>query len=437
MGVQRVVIIGAGFGGLECAKRLARAPVQVLLLDRNNYHLFTPLLYQVASSLLNPSDIAHPVRAVLRGASNVRFRMAEVTGVDLEAKTVRSADGSEFPYEYVVIATGSSTNYFGLSSVQATARGLKDLPEALELRNHVMRCFEAAARAGGRDRAADWLRFVVVGGGPTGVEYAGALSELVRRVLVKDYPDLDLGRVRITLVEAADRVLPAFPGPLGHDAGRRLRRMGVEVLLNTKVRGGSDRVVRLSGGESIEARTLVWAAGVQPSNLVSVLGAPTSESGRLLVDEQLRLKGLSSAFAIGDIAAVSQGGDEIPMLSAPAIQEGRYVARAITSAARSSSMKGFRYRDKGIMATIGRHAAVAQIGRVSLRGALGWLAWLFVHLYFIIGFRNRIAVMMGWAWNYLFYDRPIRLVARALDRTGAGATPEGSAPSTASPRDGA
>lgn len=407
--------MGAGFGGLQCAKRLAGRPLDVLLLDRNNYHLFTPLLYQVASSLLNPSDIAYPVRAVFRGARNVRFRVAQVTGVEFEAKVVLTADGGRWPYDYLVIATGSATNFFGMTSVERAAHGLKDLPEAVALRTHVIRAFEGATRETAAAARRAWLTFVVVGGGPTGVEYAGALSELIRRVLTRDYPELDLSAVRVILVEALDRVLSGFSQNLSEDARKRLERLGVEVRTGTRVLEALDGLIKVSSGEAIPARTLVWAAGVKPSDLAAALDLPRTGSKRIAVDEFLRIPGYEGAFAIGDAAGAMRDGKELLMMSPQAMQEGRYVADAILRLVNHRPLVPFRYRDKGIMATIGRHAAVAEVGPLKFRGPIGWFVWLFVHLYYIIGYRNRLAVLISWAWNYVFYDRPIRLITRGKD----------------------
>lgn len=413
MATPRVVIIGAGFGGLQCARRLAGKPVDVLLIDKNNYHLFTPLLYQVASSLLNPSDIAYPIRAVFHRAKNVRCGVAEVTALDFDARVVKTADGTSIPYDYVVIAAGSTTNFFGLEMVGHVAHGLKDLPEALELRNHILRCLEAAA--GECDEAArrKWLTCVVVGGGPTGVEYAGALSELARLVLGHEYPELDLSAVRIVLIEALGQVLPLFSETLGRNTEAELQKRGIEVRLSTRVVDASDEAVQFSSGERIETKTLVWAAGVKPAVLAAVVDVSRSRSGRIEVDTFLRVKGRQKAFAIGDIASYVQDGGEVPMLSAPAMQEGRDVVDTILRAMRGEALVPFRYRHKGAMATIGRNAAVAQLGRLSLTGFVGWVAWLLLHLYFLIGFRNRIAVLLGWAWNYVWYDRPVRIIVRA------------------------
>jgi NADH dehydrogenase len=426
----RVVVVGAGFGGLSCARALHGRAAQVLLIDRHNYHLFTPLLYQVASSLLNPSDIAYPVRAVFRKSRNVHVRMGEVNGVDLERRVVllggtgvrgaAPAGEDALPFDYLVLASGSTTNFFGNAAVASTAHGLKDLPEALELRNHVLRCFERAAREPDGAARRAWLTFAVVGGGPTGVEYAGALSELVRLVLAKDFPELDTRRVEIVLIEAHSQLLGAFPRALGEDAERRLRRRGVDVRLDTRVERVAGETITLSGpgGQgTLVAQTLVWAAGVKPGNLAERLALAKTKSGRIVVDEYLRAAGQERVFAIGDIAAVPYRGGEMPMLSAPAMQQGRCVARTILRAARGQQPRPFRYVDKGTMATIGRSAAVAEIGPLKLKGLVGWLAWLFVHLYYIIGFRNRLVVLVEWAWDYFRYDRPIRIIARAKEQS--------------------
>lgn len=414
--LPRVVIIGAGFGGLACARRLANQPVAVALVDQNNFHLFTPLLYQVASSLLNPSDIAQPVRTILRGVKNVRFVHACVTGVDFAGCVVHTEDGTELPYDYLVIAAGSTTNYFGQKAVEARAEGLKDLPEALGLRNHILRCLEEAASAAGR--GADprpWLTFVVVGAGPTGVEYAGALSELVRGVLPREYPELDKNGVRLVLAEGLERLLPAFPEGLGASAARELVERGVEVRTGRRVVDVTPETVTFSDGDVLPARTLVWAAGVRPSDLVGAIEVGRSRSGRIEIDSVLRVKGHSKVFAIGDVAAAEHEGREIPMLSSPAMQEGRAAADNILRAIAGRPLRLFRYRSRGSMATIGKGAAVAKIGPLKVSGFVGWVLWLAVHLYFLIGFRNRFAVLVGWAWNYMRSDRPVRMLVRARE----------------------
>ena len=406
--MPRVVIVGAGFGGLACARALARRPVDVLLLDRNNYHLFTPLLYQVASSLLNPSDIAHPVRSALRDARNVTFRMTDVTGLDAARREVITADGNRHPFDWLVLATGARNNFFDQRSVERHALSLNTLPNALALRDHVLRSFERAVLQ--PERADRHLTFVIVGGGPTGVEYAGALAELVP-LMRRDFRALRNAPVRILLLEGRDRLLGAFAAPLGQHAARRLGRLGVDVRLDDVLEQVDEAAVTLRSGKQIPIGTLVWAAGVRPA---PVEGLPflCTRAGRLAVGPDLRVAGESRVFAIGDVAAcpAGPGKPELPMLSAPAIQAGRYAARAILALERGREPRPFRYVDKGIMAVIGRHAAVAELGPLRLRGFPGWLTWLVVHLYFLIGFRNRFAVLLRWGWNYVFYDRPIRFI---------------------------
>lgn len=415
MSVPRVVIVGAGFGGLECAKRLAGQAVDVRIIDRNNYHLFTPLLYQVASSLLNPGDIARPVRSIFRGVRNVRFTQAEVVGVDLQHHLVHTTELADIPYDFLVVAAGSTTNFFGMNAVAERALGLKDLSEALELRNHILHCLEVAATIPA-DEVEPWLTFAIVGGGPTGVEYAGALSELVRLLLPGDYPELAKQRMRILLLEGMNELLPPFPAGLGAKARRELQRKGVEVRTGIRVTGATGEGIELSTGEFVPTRTLVWSAGVRPADIAGSLGVAVSRSGRIEVDRFLCVKGETGFFAIGDIASVPLGEREVPMLSAPAMQEARLVAENILRTIRSEPLRVFHYRDRGSMATVGKGVAVAAIGRFQLSGFVGWLMWLAVHLYYIIGFRNRLVVLLGWAWNYIRSDRPVRIIARARGR---------------------
>jgi len=404
MGRERVVIVGGGFGGLACARALDGADVDVLLLDARNYHLFTPLLYQVATALLDPSDIAYPFRTVFRRSRNVRFRQARVTGVDFDARRVTVAGGDPIPYDTLVLATGSANAYFGNPELAERTIGMKHLDEALRLRNHVLSCLERAAQSADAAERAEWLTFVIVGGGPTGVEYSGALAELLDMVLGRDFPELAPGSARVVLVEGADRLL-----------GR-----GAEVRLSTMVGKATDTAAVLSSGETIGARTIVWSAGVGPSDPLPPDSA-RSRTKRLEVDDRLRVR--PGVYAIGDIASVRTGDGELPMLSPPAMQEGRYVARAIRGGGEPAMP--FRYLDKGTMATIGRRAAVAQVGPVRLRGFLGWITWLVVHLYYVIGFRNRAVVLASWGWDYVRRDRPIRLIVRSsYDPVAASLVPE-------------
>ncbi len=401
----RVVIVGAGFGGLQCARKLAGEPVDVVLVDRQNYHLFTPLLYQVASCLLSPSDIAAPLRKVFRRAPNVRVRMGEVVDVDFGAQTVRLRDGDTLPYDELVLAAGSRTNFFGNDEVAEHALGLKDLGEALQLRNHVLECLERASATRDDDERQRLLTFCVVGGGPTGVEYSGALAELVRLVLPQEYPELSASEVRIILLEGGDRLLPAFKPKLSGYARRELERRGVTVRLHSIVASATDKLVRTKDGREIETASMIWSAGVKPSELTAAAPGPHTRSERAKVDEFLRLPGHEHVYAIGDDAAAhDKRGRELPMTSPPAMQAGRYVAKRILG----RTQRPFRYFDKGNLATIGRTSAVADIGPLRFTGFIGWLVWLVVHLYYLIGFENRLLVMVRWSWYYVRYDRPVR-----------------------------
>jgi NADH:ubiquinone reductase (H+-translocating) len=401
--------VGAGFGGLQCARALRDEPVEVVLIDRQNYHLFTPLLYQVASCLLAPSEIAAPLRKVFRGATNVRFRQGEVVGVDFDARAVQLADGDRVRYDHLVLAAGSTTNYFGNGELERRSLGLKDLGEALQLRNHVLATLERAtvARDGEHERL---LTFCIVGGGPTGVEYAGALAELVRLVLPHEYPELRPSDVRIVLLEGADRLVSMLKPRLSRYAHDALERLGVDVQLGAQVDVVDEDGVRLRDGRHLATGTVVWTAGVRSADLTREVDAPHTPRGRFEVDDRLRVVGRPNVYAIGDSAAVHDAkGAELPMVSPPAMQEGRYVAAAILGRAN----RPFRYRDKGTLATIGRRAAVGQVGPFSFTGLFGWLVWLVVHLYYLIGFENRAVVLLRWSWYYVRYDRPIRALILA------------------------
>jgi NADH:quinone reductase (non-electrogenic) len=401
----RVVIVGGGFGGLQCAKALRDKPFDVLLVDRRNYHLFTPLLYQVASCLLNPSEITAPLRTVFRGARNVRYREGDVVGVDFERKNVRLADGAELFYDYLVLATGSATNFYGNESIREHALGLKDLGEALQLRNHVLDTLELATAATNDEERMRLLTFCVVGGGPTGVEYAGALGELARLVLPREYPELSATGLRILLLEGGDRLLTMFVPRLSEYARRELEHRGVDVRTNTLVASADSMGVVLRDGTEIPTATIVWTAGVQPNDIVH------EKPERLAVDDHLRVIAAENVFAIGDVAAGhDKHGEVLPMVSPPAMQAGRYVARHILD---PGMRRTFRYYDKGALATIGRRSAVGQIGRLRFRGLFGWLVWLFVHIYYLVGWGNRIRVLVRWAWYYVRLDRPIRIIVRA------------------------
>ncbi len=426
-----VVIVGAGFAGLTAARSLGRAPVNVVVIDRNNYHLFTPLLYQVASGLLDPSEIARPVRALLRRSNNTEFRLAEVTGLDLAGKRVLT-DHGPVGYDHLILAAGSANSYFGIAGLAERSHSIKTLGEALSLRNHVLAAFEEAVWEADPARRKALLSFVVVGGGPTGVEYAGALSELVHLVLSRDHPHLEISDTRIVLIEAAPRLLGAFDPSLSDDARRRLQKKGVEVRLGTAVKGVDAEVVSLAAGDHLAAHTVVWTAGVEASRLVSSLTREPTRQGTVRVAPDLSLPGHPEVYAIGDLAHVEQDGRPLPMLAPVAQQEARHVARSIAAKARGGTFdRPFRYLDKGIMATIGRNAAVVELGPIKIDGFVGWLIWLFLHLALIVTFRSRVITLINWAWDYFLFDRPVRLIVKAQEdppregRAQEGPTREG------------
>jgi NADH dehydrogenase len=406
-----VVIVGAGFGGLRAARALRRAPVQVVLLDRNNYHLFQPLLYQVATAGLEPEQIAKPVRAILRGQKNLDFRMTEVTGADFAARRLKTTSGP-VPYDYLILALGGETNFFGLDGVARHGFGLKDIPDAVAIRNHVLTCFEQAMLEPDPERRRARLTFVVVGGGPTGVEMAGALSELIRLVLVKDYPRLNIKDVRVLLLEATDRVLGAMPERLREAAGATLWRKHVEVRFGATVADFDGARVCLKSGEVIPAHSVIWAAGVQAAGLAARLGLSTARQGRVVVDPTLQVPGHREVFLVGDAAYVEADGVPLPMVAPVAMQMADTAARNVVRELRGQPAEPFRYRDPGSLATIGRNAAVAHIFGLQLKGFPAWVMWLVVHIIQLIGFRNKLFVLLNWAWDYFFYERAVRLITR-------------------------
>ncbi|MBV9101159.1 MAG: NAD(P)/FAD-dependent oxidoreductase [Candidatus Dormibacteraeota bacterium] len=404
----RVVIVGAGFAGLACARALRRVPVDVTLVERTNYHLFQPLLYQVASGLLDPSQIAAPVRSVLRRTHNCDVLMAEVTSVDLQERRVHTA-ARDLDYDFLVVAAGSATDYFGDASLRARAIGLKDLDDALALRSRLLRNFERAAVCTDAAQRKRLLTFVVVGGGPTGVEFAGAVAELINHVLPKDYREVDFAEVRVMLCEAGDRLLPTFAPRLSRSAQRNLERKKVDVRLGTALREVTTDGVVMPDGESVPADMVVWTAGVRAVPLLGE-GAPQVRHGRVEVTPSLHLASHPEVFVLGDMAALDVEGQPLPMLAPVAIQGGEHTARVIAARLRGREDAPFRYRDKGTMATVGRGAAVAQIGPLHINGLIGWLIWLFIHLLYLVGFRSRLIALWTWGWNYFFYDRPVRLI---------------------------
>ncbi len=417
---KRVVVIGGGFGGIAATKALAKAPVHVTLLDRSNHYLFQPLLYQVAMAGLAPNEIASPIRGVLRHIDNARVLLAEVTGVDLVARKVTTRECTALDYDYLVIAPGAVNAYFGHDDWAHVAPGLKDLDDAVEIRRRVLLAFEAAERESDPEAQRRHLTFVVIGGGPTGVELAGAIAELATFVLARDFRAIKSDATRVVLIEGGPRVLAAFAPELSERATQSLHEMGVEVLSSARVTAIDERGVAM-GDKRIEASTVLWAAGVRASPLCERLGLPVDRSGRVKVEADCSVPGHPEVFVIGDAANFTPAGSEQPLpgVSPVAMQQGRFVARMIERSIDKRERTAFVYLDKGSMATIGRRRAVASVGKLHLSGFLAWLAWLTVHIFYLIDFRNRVVVLFDWAWSYFTYQRGSRLITG--HRTDAGA----------------
>ena len=413
-----VVIIGGGFGGLQAARQLAKAPVQITLLDRRNHHLFQPLLYQVATAALNPADIAYPIRAVVAEQKNVRVLLAEALAIDPDARTVALDAGGSLHYDYLVVATGATHSYFGKDQWAQFAPGLKSIEDALEIRRRIFLAYEAAERESDPAVKREFLTFAVVGGGPTGVELAGALGEIGLLTLKKDFRSIDPTHVRVLLFEGTDRLLRAYPAKLSTAAKNSLEKHHAEIRLNTLVTAIDAKGVTVktaAGEERIGVRTILWAAGVQASPLAGFLGAPRDRSGRVVVNPDLSIPDHPEVFVIGDLAKmmVAPGAtEEVPGVAQGALQGGRHVAKIIATEAggRASERPAFRYHDKGNMATIGRAQAVVATKSVAIHGLLAWLMWWAVHIFFLVGFRNRVFVMINWMWSWLTFQRGARLI---------------------------
>jgi NADH:ubiquinone reductase (H+-translocating) len=407
---HRVVIIGAGFGGLNAAKALAHAPVQVTLIDRNNYHLFQPLLYQVATAAITPEEIAYPVRGIFRGQKNFSFHMGSVHAVDLERRQVRTSSG-DIAYDTLIIAAGGQTNSFGIDSVARNSFGLKGLDDAASLRNHLLEQFELASQETDSARRRAHLTFVIAGGGPTGVETAGAIYELVHMVLQHDALGIQAGEVHVILLEGMDRLLAAMPPELSREAMRNLSAKGVEVRFSAQVASFDGKQVYLKSGEDLPAFTLVWAAGVRAVPLLAQLGLPVSRLGQVMVEPTLQAPGHPEVYVIGDAASLAgPDGSPLPMVAPVAIQGAQCAAANLLRSLRGEPLREFVYHDPGTLATIGRSQAVARLWGINFKGFLAWVMWLGVHLIQLIGFRNRLLVLINWAWDYLFYDRAVRLI---------------------------
>jgi len=409
----RVVIVGAGFGGLLAARTLARYPVQITLVDRQNFHIFQPLLYQVATAGLSPDEIAAPIRWIMRSQRSVEVLMSEVRDFDLSRRVVKLEDG-EVEYDYLIVAAGASHAYFGHDEWEPFAPGLKTIEDALEIRRRVLLGFELAERqpasSDDKDREHAQLNFVVVGGGPTGVELAGTLAEISRQVLANEFRSIDPKRTRVVLLEGGPRVLPAYPEDLSHSAEEQLRHLGVEVqtsALVTQVARGSVHI----GESKLPATVILWAAGVAASPLGKKLGAPVDRAGRVLVNPDLSIPGHPEVFVVGDLAALKdENGKWLPGVAPVAMQEGKATAHNIGNELRGEPRENFHYRNKGSLATIGRAAAVADFGKIHVSGFLAWLSWLFIHIFFLVGFRSRLIVLIQWAWSYLTYERGAWLI---------------------------
>jgi NADH dehydrogenase len=405
----RIVIVGAGFGGLSLTQGLAGAAFDVTLIDRHNYHLFQPLLYQVATAGLSPAEIAAPIRSILRDQKNATVVLADVSGIDLARKEV-IAEGQRIPYDQLVLATGAEHAYFGHDDWAPFAPGLKTIDDATALRRRILLAFECAETEHDPTERRRLLNFVVVGGGPTGVEMAGAIAELAKRALAADFRTIDPGSARIILVEAGPRLLAGFDPGLSENAKRSLEQLGVEVKLNAAVTACSADAVTI-GTETIETRTIMWAAGVNASPAARWLGVASDRAGRVEVEPDLSVKGVPDVFVLGDTAVVlDKEGKPLPGVAPVAKQQGQYLARLLKARAAGRAMPPFRYRDFGSLATIGRKRAIFQRGRIKLTGLIAWLLWSTAHIYFLIGFRNRLVVAMSWAWSYITFQRGTRLI---------------------------
>jgi NADH dehydrogenase len=406
-----VVIVGAGFGGLEAAKRLACKDVRVTVIDRTNYHLFQPLLYQVATAALSPADIAAPVRAILSKCKNVEVILAEVQSVDVEAKKVKTLD-LEIDYDYLILATGARHSYFGHNEWEKLAPGLKSLEDAIELRRRILMAFEYAEEITDEAARRAAMNFVIIGGGPTGVEMAGAIAEISRHTLAKDFRHIDPSQARVILIEGEPRLLAAYPPDLSESARKQLFALGVEVRTSTRATSLTEAGVQI-GDEFIPCRVKIWAAGNNASFVGKTLGAPGDRVGRVIVNDDLTIPGHPEVQVIGDLANFPhQTGQPLPGISPVAMQQGRHAARNVLAMAQGRKPRRFRYWDKGTMATIGRNKAVADLRFVHLSGLPAWLAWLFVHIIFLVGFRNRLLVLFQWAWAYLTFNKGARLITR-------------------------
>ena len=405
----KVVIIGGGFGGLWAARTLANKPVDVVVIDRNNYHTFLALLYQVAAAELTAEDIAYPVRSVFSKIPNIDFVLAHARRIHLPNRQIET-DGETISYDYLILANGSVTSTFGVPCVEEHAYFLKTLEEAVTLKNHIICCFEAAAREPEAERRKSLLTFIIVGGGATGVEYAGALTELIHGPLIKDYTGIDFSEARIILLEAADQLVSSMPSNIRDYTARQLRGMGVDVRLKAEVAEVSPEKVILKGANNIDTSTVVWTAGVKGEGLAAASNIPVTRDGRVAVNEKLQIQYLQNIYVIGDLASINEGQRILPMVAQVAIQSGVTSAQNILRQIAGLAPQPFIYKDRGSMITIGRKAAGVAIGSRTFTGFFAWVMWLVIHLFNLIGFRNRVMVLINWAWDYLLYERAVRYV---------------------------
>jgi len=415
---KRVVIVGGGFAGIQVAKKLCNERnVEITLIDARNHHLFQPLLYQVATAALSPAEISYPIRSVLTKCKNTRVLLAKVVDLNLDAKTIQLEDGAFENYDYLIVACGAGHHYFNHPEWEPHAPGLKTLEQATEIRRRILSAFEQAERELNLDRQREWQTFVIVGAGPTGVEMAGAIAEISRFTLGADFRRIVPERTRIILVEAGPRILPQFDESLARKATRDLEQLGVQIWTTTRVTNIDENGVEL-GNEKIRARNVIWSAGVAPSSLAKKLGVPLDKLGRVLVEKDLSLAQHPEVFVIGDMAAAfDKNGQSLPGIAPVAIQEGAYVAKTIRRELLGQARIEFAYQDKGMMATIGRKKAIVQIGKFKFSGLFAWYLWLFVHIYYLIGFRNRVFVFFQWWWSYATFSRGARLILNSAWHT--------------------
>lgn len=411
---KHVVIIGAGFAGLFAAKKFFGKNVKVTLIDKNNYHTFNPLLYQVGAAEIEPDQIAYPVRSVIRNKKNIDFLMSQVKEIKFKKKLVVTGKG-EVKYDYLIIAPGSKPDYFGIKGAEKNSIPLKTLDDALSLRNHILTLFEKAVKCSDPDERKKCLTFVITGGGPTGVEFAGAFAELVHGPLKKDFPEIKLTDIDIRLVDANNRILPAYSEKSGNYAAHKLEDKGVRIMLKSEVTAIDKCIIRFKNGDSLKSHTIIWTAGVRGKELKCDVEIPVRKDLRIAVDDTLRMQGFNEVFVCGDLAYFEQGGVPLPMIAPVATQQGEHTALNILKIIGGKEVDPFVYRDRGSMVTIGRNSAITKINGVEIRGFIAWVLWLFIHILYLIGFRNKIFVLISWFGDYILFERSGRMIIPSGD----------------------